>query len=173
MQVAFLKQLFLDACLHAFAEQRAVRQNDGAASSVFQEMRNKDKEQVCCLPCAVCCGEIGFDAVLLHASERRICDYDVHTLRRAIIAKRSCKGIIVPYLGRHLDAMEQHIGNAQKVRKRFLLNARNAALESFFILHAFNIFRADIVDSAGDESSCTACRVWKWSQSQGSDSQAE
>jgi hypothetical protein len=44
----------------------------------------------------------------------------------------------VPYLGRYLDAMEQHIGNTQKVRKRFLLHARNTALEIVFILYAFN-----------------------------------
>jgi len=159
MQVALLKQLFLYARLHAFAEQRPVRQNDSAASSVFQKMRDKDKEQVCGLPCAVSCGEVGFNAILLHSSKWRICDDHIHAVGRTVIAKRSCKGIIMPYLGRHLDAMEQHIGNTQKVRKRFLLHARNGALECFFILHAFYIIIADIVDSAGDETSCAACGV--------------
>ena len=80
VEVALLQQVFLDAGLDAFAEERAVGQHDCGAAAGLEQPHDEDEEQVGGLAGAELGGEVGLDAVLLHAAEGRVGDDDVHAV---------------------------------------------------------------------------------------------
>ena len=72
-------------------------------------------------------GEVGLDAVLLHAAERRVGDDDVDALLRP--QSRSGRASVLSWrtLRGHVDAVQQHVGHAQHVRQVLLLDAGEAS----------------------------------------------
>ena len=86
VQVALAQELLLDAGLHAFAEERAVGQDESGAAAGFEHAHDEDEEEVGGLAGAELAGEVGLDAVFLHAAEGRVGDDDVDVFLRLPVA---------------------------------------------------------------------------------------
>ena len=85
VQVALFQQMFLEAGLDAFAEQRAVGQHDGGAATGFEQADEQRQKQVGGFLGAEVGGEVGFDAVFFTPAKGRVGEDDVHPvgLRRS------------------------------------------------------------------------------------------
>ena len=59
-------------------------------------------------------------------------------------------------VGRHVDAVQDHVGGAQEVRQRFLLDAEDALLEQLFVLDGLHVVLAHVFDGAGEEAAGAA-----------------
>ena len=125
-----VEQLFLDPRFDPFAEQRAVGQDDRAASAVLQQVHDQHQEQVGGFAGLKRLGEVHFDAVLFHAAERRIGDDHVDAILRAVVAQRSAERVVVADLRGYLDAVQQHVGRAENVRQVLLFDAVDRRLQS-------------------------------------------
>jgi hypothetical protein len=63
---------FLDAGLHAFAEEGAVRKDDSSAAAGLEDFHDEHEEEVGGLAGAELGGKIRLDAILLHAAKGRV-----------------------------------------------------------------------------------------------------
>ena len=82
VQVALGQQLFLDAALDTFAEQKAIGQHHSGAAAVLEKVHDQHQEQVGGFAGTEGGGEVGFDAVFFHAAERRVGNDAVDPLAR-------------------------------------------------------------------------------------------
>ena len=82
VEVALLHQMLLEPRLHAFAEQRAVRQHHGGAPARLQEADDEGEEQVGRLAGLEVLREVALDAVFFAPAEGRIGEHDVHAVGR-------------------------------------------------------------------------------------------
>ena len=78
VQVAFLEQLLLQARLAPAAEEEAVGQDQGAPSSRRQELQREEDEVVRRVARAQLRRKVSLCTFLLHASEGRIGQKDIH-----------------------------------------------------------------------------------------------
>jgi len=120
VEVALLHQMLLQPCLDALAEQRAIGKHHGGASVSFQQAHDEGKEQVGRFLGAER-WEIVLDAVFFASAERGIGEDDIHTLLLAPGNQRSRQCVVVAYETRILDAVQQHVGNAEHVGELLLL----------------------------------------------------
>ena len=59
-------------------------------------------------------------------------------------------------VGRHVDAVQDHVGGAQQVRQRLLLDAVDALLEQLLVLGRLDVLLAHVLDGAGEEAAGAA-----------------
>ena len=153
-----VEQLFLDAGLDAFAEERAVGQHQAGAAAGLEQLHEQHEEQVGGLAGAELGGEVGLDAVLLHAAEGRVGDDDVHAVLGRPVAQRAGQRVVVADVGGHVDAVQQHVGHAQQVRQVLLLDAGEAVLDGALVGLGLGLL-AQVLDGAGQEAAGAAGRV--------------
>ena len=109
-----------------------------ARPSGFKQADDEGKKQVGRLAGLEVLGEVAFDAVFLAPAEGRIGEHDVHAvgLRVADIGPR--QRVVVAHEAGVLDAVQQHVGDAEHVRKLLLLDraqglpASSASSSTFF-----------------------------------------
>jgi len=106
VEVTFGKKRFLDAGLDPFTKESAVGQHKARAASRPKDLHDEHEEEVGGLARTKLGRKVGFDAVLLHTAKGRVGDDDVHTILRTPITQRAGKGIVVPDVGRNIDAMK-------------------------------------------------------------------
>ena len=70
VQVALLQQVFLEAGLHAFAEEGAVGQDHGGAAAGLEQADDQGEEEVGGLAGLEVLGEVALDAVFLACRRR-------------------------------------------------------------------------------------------------------
>ena len=128
VQVAFGEQRFLDAGLHALAEERAVGQHERGAAAWLENAHEEHEEQVGRLAGAELAWKVGFDAVFFHAAERRVGDDHIDALLRLPVTQRARQRVVVADVGRNVDAVQQQVGHAEQVRQVLLLDAGEALL---------------------------------------------
>ena len=155
VQVALGEEGFLDARLDAFAEEGAVGQHEAGAAAGLEDLHEEHEEEVGGLAGAELGGEVGLDAVLLHAAEGRVGDDDVHALLRAPVAQRAGEGVVVADVGGHVDAVQQQIGHAQDVRQVLLLDAGEAVLDGALVGLGLRLL-AQVLDGADEEAAGAA-----------------
>ena len=80
VEVALFHQVFLEPRLHAFAEERAIRQHHGGAAFGFEDTDDEGKKEIGGLAGLEVLGEVALDAVFLAAAEGRIGENDVHAV---------------------------------------------------------------------------------------------
>ena len=51
--------------------------------------------------------------------------------------------------GRDVDAVQQHVGDTQQMRQRFLFDASDGLLQRVFVVDGFDVLVANVVDGAG------------------------
>ena len=95
----------------------------------LEQLHDEHEEQVGGLPGAELGREVVLDAVLFHAAERRVGEDHVHPVLGSVVPQRAGQGVVVADAGRHVDAVDDHVGDAQQVRQRLLLDAADAGLE--------------------------------------------
>ena len=105
MDVALFEQFLLDAGFNAFAKEGAVRQDDGAATAVTQQVDDEHQEQVGGFFGAVSGREIFLSAVLFHAAEGWVGHYDIHAIAGGVTGVRFGEGVVVADVDRHFDAV--------------------------------------------------------------------
>jgi len=159
VQVALGQQLFLDATLDAFTEEKAVGQHHRSAATVFEQLHDQHQEEIGGFAGAEGGGEVSFDAVFFHATERRVGDNAVDPLFRAPADQRTGQGVVVADLVRHLDAVQDHVGGGQQVRQRLLLHTIDARLQGALVLGGFYITAALVLDGASEKAARATGRV--------------
>ena len=84
-------------------------------------------------------GKVGINAVFFLAAKRRIGEDDVHPVGLAIADIRPCQSVVVAHEAGVFNAVQQHIGDAEHVRKLFLLHGAQAGLHGLFVFDLFDI----------------------------------
>jgi len=161
MQVAFLQQVLLQSCLHAFAEQRPVGQHHRRASAVFQQPDDEGEEEVGGLARLEVLGEVALYAVFLAPAEGRIGEDDIHAVRLAVADVGAGERIVVAHERRVVDAVQQHVGDAQHVRKLFLFHSAQRSLHAPLVLRGLHVTATHVAQRAGEKSAGTAGGVEK------------
>lgn len=134
VEVALGEEGFLDAGLHSLAEEGAVGQDDAGAASGLEELHDEDEEEVRRLAGAELGGEVGLDAVFLHAAEGRIGHDAVDAFLRAPVAEGAAEGVVMADAGGDVDAMEEEVGHAEDVGEVLFLDAGEALLDGALVL---------------------------------------
>ena len=75
---------------------------------------------------------------------------------RAVVAQRAGQRVVVADVGGHIDAVQDHVGGAQHVRQRLLLDAVDALLQELLVVRRFHLLLADVFDGAGEEAAGAA-----------------
>ena len=88
-------------------------------------------------------------------AEGRVGEDDVDAVGRAVVAQRARQGVVVADLAGDLDAVQQHVGDAQQVRELLLLDARHRALPGVAILDRADLV-AQVLQRAGEEAAGAA-----------------
>ena len=122
VQVALFHEMLLEPRLDAFAEQRAVGQDDRGAPARLQQPDDQGKEQVCGFPGSEMLGEVALDAVFFLAAKGRVGQHDVHPVFPLPADVGPRQGVVVTHEAGVLDAVQQHVGDAQHVRQLLLLH---------------------------------------------------
>ena len=100
--------------------------------------------------------EVGLDAVLLFAAEGRVGEDDVHPVALAVADVGPGQGVVVAHEAGVLDAVQQHVGDAEHVRELLLLHGAQAGLQGLLVLRAFHVAFAHVADGAGEEAAGAA-----------------
>jgi hypothetical protein len=113
-----------------------------------------------------CCREVGLDPVFLLAAEGRVGEDDVHPVLLAPADVGPGQGVVVAHEARILDAVQQHVGDAEHVRQLLLLHRAEARLQGCLVLRALHVALAHVamaqvrkppVPQAGRTGSRRAC----------------
>lgn len=155
VQVALVEQGLLDSRLNAFAEERAVGEDQPSAAAGLEDLHQEHEEQIGRLARAELGGEVGLDAVLLHAAEGGIRDDHIHALLRRPVAQRAGQRVVMVDVGRYVNAVQQQIGHAQDVRQVLFLDAGEAALNVAFMGLGLSLL-AQMFDGADEEAAGAA-----------------
>ena len=155
MQIAVGKESLLDACLHAFAEERAIWQHETSAAAGLEQLHDEHQKEVGGLPRAELGGEVRLDAILLHAAEGRVCHDHVHTFLWPPITQWTCETIVVPDVGRDVDPVQEEIGHAQDVRQMLFLDASEALLNAALVCFRLRLL-AKVLDGVDKEAASAA-----------------
>ena len=159
VQVAFFQQFFLEAGFHAFAEEETIGQDHGGAALVFEQLDDQRHKQVSGFTGAKVAGKVVFDAVFFHAAKGRVGDDDVDPVFVGVVRVRAAQGVVVPDVGGCVDAVQNHVGDAQHMGQRFLLDTMDGCLQGFFVIRRFYVIFAFVVDGAGEKAAGAAGRV--------------
>ena len=125
----------------------------------FKQADDEREEQVRRLARAEVLREVRLDAVLLPPAEGRIGQDDVHAvgLRVADVGPR--QRVVVAHEARVLDAVQQHVGDAEHVRKLLLLHRAQGGLHLLLVFGPLHIALAHVVDGAGEKAAGAAGRI--------------
>jgi hypothetical protein len=126
---------------------KAVGQHHGGAAAGLQQLHDQHQEQVGGFTGAEGGRKIRFYAVLFHAAEGRVGDDHFHALFRPPADQRARQRVVVADIAGHINAVQDHVGGAEQVRQRLLLDAEYAALQDRFIVDRFHILLPRYVQS--------------------------
>ena len=159
VEVALGEEFFLDAGLDAFAEERAVGEDDGGAPAGSQQPHDERQEKIGGLAGLELLREIALNTVLLAPAEGWIGEDDVHPVGLDIADVGPGEGVVVADEGGIVDAVEQHVGDAEHVRKLLLFGCAQALLHLLLVVRAFHIALAYMTEGASKEDAGAARRV--------------
>ncbi|MGA7415481.1 MAG: hypothetical protein WBW33_33730, partial [Bryobacteraceae bacterium] len=81
---------------------------------------------------------------------------DVDAVGRAVADVGPGEGVVVADEAGVLDAVEQHVGDAEHVRQLLLLNGCEGGLHALLVIHGFDVALAHVADGAGEEAAGAA-----------------
>ena len=100
--------------------------------------------------------EIVLDAVFLAPAEGRIGEHDIDALVLAPRNQRPGQRVVVAHEARVLDAVQQHVGDAEHVRKLLLLHRAQGALHLLALLGRADVVLLHVADGAGEKAARAA-----------------
>ena len=159
VEVALFQQVFFEAGLDAFAEQGAVGQDDRGAPARFQQSDDEGQEQVCGFLGAEVLGEVAFDAVFFFAAEGGVGQHNIDSVFLFPADVGAGQGVVVTHEAGVLNAVQEHVGDAQHVRKLFFLNGAQAGLHFPFVPGPLDVMLAHVGQRTGQEPAGAAGRV--------------
>ena len=100
--------------------------------------------------------EVALDAIFLAPAEGRIGEHDVHAVALRIADIWPRQRVVVAHKARVLDAVQQHVRDAEHVRKLFLLNRPQGRLHLRFIFRPLHIAVAHVAQRARQKAARAA-----------------
>ena len=91
-----------------------------------EQTDDEGQKEIGCFARLEMLGKVAFDAVFFFAPEGRIGEDDVHAVGLAIADIGPGQGVVVADKGRVVDAVQEHVGDAEHVRKLFFLAGAQA-----------------------------------------------
>ncbi len=156
VQVALFQQVLLEPGLDAFAKQRAVRQHDGGATAGLEQTDDERQKQIGGFLGAEVRGEVASRCRPPPAAEGRIGEDDVHAVAVAVADIGPGQGVVVADEAGVLDAVQQHVGDAEHVRQLLLFHGPQAGLQALLVLSLFHVVLAHVADRAGEKAAGAA-----------------
>ncbi len=151
VKVAIGEEGFFDAGLDTFAEEGVVWQHQTGAATGLEDLHEENEEEVGGFAGAELGGVVGLNAVFLHAAEGWVgADY-VHAFFRAPVAQGAGESVVVADVGRHINAVQEKIGEAENVREMLFLDAGEALLNGAFVGFGLGLL-AEVSDEGRDEA---------------------
>jgi len=126
---------------------------------MLQQVDDQGDEEIGGLPGAEGSGEIVLDAVLFHAAEGGIGHDDVDPVPVRIVPQGAGQGVVVPDVGGRVDAVEDHVGDAEHIGQGFLIDAADGGLEDFFVRRGIDEPGTLVFDHMGEKAAGAAGRV--------------
>ena len=108
------------------------------------------------LPRAEVLREVGLDAVLLLAAEGRIGEHDVHPVLLSPVGVGPRQGVVVAHEAGVLDAVQQHVGDAEHVGELLFLDGAQGRLHGLLVLGPLDVALAHVAERAGQEAAGAA-----------------
>ena len=90
------------------------------------------------------------------AAEGRIGEDDVHAVGLAVADVGPGQGVVVADEAGVLDAVQQHVGDAEHVRELLLLHGAQGLLHRLLVLGLLHVALAHVADGAGEEAAGAA-----------------
>ena len=103
--------------------------------------------------------EVALDAVLLPPAEGRVGEDDVDAVGLGVADVGPGQGVVVADEAGILDAVQQHVGDAEHVRKLLFLHRAQGLLHLLLVLGLLHVALAHVADGAGEEAAGAAGRV--------------
>ena len=133
MKVTLFEQRLLQSRLDAFAEEAAVGQHDGGAAAGLEQTHDEGQKQICRFLGAVVLGEVTLDAIFLAAAEGRIGEDDVDAVGIAVADVGAGERVVVPDEAGVLNAVQQHVGDAEHVGELLLFDGAQGRLHGLLV----------------------------------------
>ena len=156
MQVALLHQMFLEPRLDALAKERSIGQHNRRAAVGFKDAHDEREKEVGGLAGLEVPREVAFDAVFFLAAEGRIGEHDVDAVRLRIADVGPGEGVVAADEAGVLNAVEQHVGDAEHVGKLLFLDSLEGLLHGQLVFDALNVALAHVADGAGEKAAGAA-----------------
>ena len=122
----------------------------------FQQPNDEGEEQVRGLPRAEVLRKVALDAVLLLAAEGRVGEHDIDPVLRPPADVGAGQGVVVTDEARIVDAVQQHVGHAEHVRKLLLLHRAERRLHVPFVPGPLHVAFAHVAQRTGQEAAGAA-----------------
>ena len=151
VEVAVGEELLADALLVAVAGDAAVGQHDGAAATGLEQLDHEDDEEIGGFPAAEGLREVGLHAVGDAGAERRIGEDDVDLLLRADGVVFGLEAVEVMPV-RHVEAVEDEIGEAEDVGDGLQLPAGDGFLEDGLVVEGVDFLFPDEINGGAEEA---------------------
>ena len=153
VEVAVGEEFFADALLVAVASDAAIWQDDGAAATGLEKLDHEDDEEVGGFPAAEGLREVRLHAVGDAGSEGRIGEDALHLLLGADGVVFGLEAVEVMPV-RHVEAVEDEIGEAEDIGDGLQLPARDGFLEDGFIVERADFLFADVINGSAEKAAC-------------------
>ncbi len=155
VQIALGEKRFLDARLHAFAEERAVGQHQAGAAAGLQEPHQQHEEKVGGLTVRNSAGKLAsMPSSSMPPKGGLVTITSTRSFGRPV-AQRARQRVVMADIGRDVDAMQKEIGHAQHVRQVLLLDAGEAFLDGSLVDLGLCLL-AQVLDGADEEAAGAA-----------------
>ena len=108
-------------------------------ATVFRQyFHNQLQEQIRRFAGLHLCWKVLLNTIFFRATKRRVGNNDIQLFIPG--GKRFVQGVVVTNLYRYFNAVQQHIGGRQQVRKLFFLNTVDLLLQRLMIGDALHVF---------------------------------
>ena len=155
VEVALGEERFLDARLHAFAEERAVGQHEAGAAAGLEDLHEEHEEESAVSRVRNSAGKLdSMPSSSMPPKGGLVTMTSTRSFGRPV-AQRPGEGVVVADVGGDVDAVQKQIGHAQDVRQVLLLDAGEAVLDGALVGLGLGLL-AQVLDGADEEAAGAA-----------------
>ena len=158
MEIELAHQLPLDGDLRIIGtEKEAIREDDCRASVLFETVHDNRHEEIGSLRACEICREVVLHVIFLRATIRRIHKDHIELVLLGIVEDVPEQRIVMIDL-RYIDAMQQHVRDAEHVRELLFLDTVDGAADRFLIRGRLHLL-LELLQPAHEEAAGTAGEV--------------
>jgi hypothetical protein len=97
-------------------------------------------------------GEVGLDAVFLAPAEGRVGEHDVHAVGLTVADVGASERVVLTHERGVVDAVQQHVGDAEHMRKLLFLHGAQPLLHAPLVFRRFHVAAAHVAQGAGEKA---------------------